>query len=62
MKRENADAIYKVMFVKSGSSYTARVVIPASAIKDLDIHEGDKVQWKRVEGGIVLRKVEAERC
>lgn len=56
MKRENVDAIYKVMFVKSGSSYTARVVIPASAIKDLDIHEGDKVQWSRVPDGLLLKK------
>ena len=60
MKRENVNAIYKVMFVKSGSSYTARVVIPASAIKDLNIHEGDKVQWTRVSGGLLLKKVECE--
>lgn len=58
MKRENVDAIYKVMFVKSGSSYTARVVIPASAIADLEIHGGDRVQWTRVEGGLILKKVE----
>ena len=58
MKRENVNAIYKVMFVKSGSSYTARVVIPTSAIKDLNIHEGDRVQWSRMEGALVLRKLE----
>lgn len=58
MKRENVDAIYKVMFVKSGTSYTARVVIPASAIADLGIHEGDKIQWSRVQGGLFLRKLE----
>lgn len=58
MKRENVNAIYKVMFVKSGSSYTARVVVPASAIADLEIHEGDRVQWTRVEGGLILKKVE----
>lgn len=58
MKRENVNGVYKVMFVKSGSSYTARVVIPASAIKDLNIHEGDRVQWSRMEGALVLRKLE----
>lgn len=56
MRRENAKARYKVMFVKSKSSYTARVVIPNSAIADLDIHAGDYITWKRVEGGILLRK------
>ena len=58
MKRENAEGIYKVMFVKSGTSYTARVVIPASAIADLGIREGDKIQWSRVQGGLFLRKLE----
>lgn len=60
MKRENVDAIYKVMFVKSGASYTARVVIPASAIVDLGIHEGDKIQWSRTQGGLFLRKLDKE--
>ena len=60
MKRENVNAIYKVMFVKSGTSYTARVVIPPSAIADLDIQEGDRIQWSRVEGGLVLRKLEGQ--
>lgn len=57
MRKENAEGKYKVMFVKSKSSYTARVVIPNSAITDLDIHAGDFITWERVEGGILLRKV-----
>lgn len=57
MKRENANAIYKVMFVKSGCSYTARVVIPTSAVSDLGITEGDRIQWTRTPNGLLLRKV-----
>lgn len=58
MRKENSDSKYKVMFTKSKSSYTARVVIPGSAVVDLDIHAGDRVQWVRVENGLLLRKVE----
>lgn len=57
MRKENVEAIYKVMFVKSKSSYTARVVIPSSVIVDLDIHPGDCIVWQRVENGLLLRKV-----
>lgn len=57
MKRENVDAIYKVMFVKSGSCYTARVVIPSSAVSDLGITEGDKIRWTRTPDGLLLKKV-----
>lgn len=56
MKRENANSIYKVMFVKSGCSYTARVVIPTSAVSDLGITEGDRIQWTRTPDGLLLRK------
>lgn len=56
MKKENPDAIYKVMFVKSNSSYTARVVIPSSAIVDLHIKVGDYIKWERVENGLLLRR------
>ena len=60
MRRENAKARYKVMFVKSKSSYTARVVIPSSAIADLGIHAGDCIEWTRVENGLLLRRVKDE--
>lgn len=56
MRKENSEAKYKVMFVRSKSSYTARVVIPSSAIADLDIHAGDSVVWERIENGLILRK------
>lgn len=45
------------MFVKSGCSYTARVVIPGSAVSDLGITEGDKIQWTRTVDGLLLKKV-----
>lgn len=57
MRKENAGSKYKVMFTRSKSSYTARVVIPVSALVDLDIHAGDCIQWVRVENGLLLRKV-----
>ena len=60
MRKENAEAIYKVMFVKSKSSYTARIVIPSSAITDLNITAGDCVKWERVENGLLLRRVNNE--
>lgn len=60
MRRENAKARYKVMFVKSKSSYTARVVIPSSAIADLGIRVGDSIEWSRVENGLLLRRVDHE--
>lgn len=60
MRRENAKARYKVMFVKSKSSYTARVVIPSSAIADLGIRAGDKIEWSRVENGLLLRRADNE--
>lgn len=56
MRKENTNAIYKVMFVKSNSSYTARVVIPSSAIVDLHIKVGDYIKWERVENGLLLRR------
>lgn len=56
MRKENSESKYKVMFVRSKSSYTARVVIPASAIADLDIHVGDSIVWDRIENGLILRK------
>lgn len=58
MRKENIDAIYKVMFVKSKSSYTARVVIPNSAIADLQIKAGDCIKWERVENGLLLKRVD----
>lgn len=60
MRRENAKARYKVMFVKSKSSFTARVVIPSSAIVDLGIRAGDKIEWSRVENGLLLRRADNE--
>lgn len=60
MRRENVKARYKVMFVKSKSTYTARVVIPSSAVADLGVRPGDMIEWSRVENGLLLRRVDNE--
>lgn len=58
-KLTNALLRYKVMFTKSGTgSYTARVMIPKEAIRDLDIHAGDYIEYTRVAHGLLLKKVE----
>jgi hypothetical protein len=49
---------YKVMFTKAGTGgYTARVMIPKEAIRDLDIHAGDYIEYTRVPNGLLLKKV-----
>lgn len=58
-KSTNALLRYKVMFTKSGTGgYTARVMIPKEAIRDLDIHAGDYIEYTRVPHGLLLKKVE----
>lgn len=58
-KLTNALLRYKVMFTKSGTGgYTARVMIPKEAIRDLDIHAGDYIEYTRVSHGLLLKKVE----
>ena len=55
----NALLRYKVMFIKSGTGgYTSRVLIPKEAIRDLDIHAGDYIEYTRVPHGLLLKKVE----
>jgi hypothetical protein len=50
---------YKVMFTKGGTGgYTARVMLPKEAVKDLDIHAGDYIEYTRVPHGLLLRKVQ----
>lgn len=49
------------MFTKGGTGgYTARVMIPKEAIRDLDIHPGDSIEYTRVPHGLLLRKVQNE--
>lgn len=58
-KLTNALLRYKVMFTKSGTGgYTARVMIPKEAIRDLDIHAGDYIEYTPVPHGLLLKKVE----
>lgn len=59
MKRENKERVYNVMFVKQkGGSYSPRITVPYSILRDLGIKPGDKVQYSRCENGFVVRKYE----
>lgn len=56
---ENLNRVYKVMFVKQKSgSFTPRLTIPASMLRDLNIKPGDKVKYIPVEGGFKVIKYE----
>lgn len=57
MKRENKERVYKVMYVKQkNGSYTARIIVPYSLLKDLNIKIGDSVQYTPCEKGIIIRR------
>lgn len=59
MKKENENKTYKVMFNKGkGGTYTARVIVPSTIVKDLNIRAGDKIVYERIQSGVILRKVE----
>lgn len=54
---ENPDKVYKVMFVKQKSgSYTPRLTLPYSLLKDMGINPGDKVQIIPKQGRFEVRK------
>lgn len=58
---ENLNRVYKVMFVKQKSgSFTPRLTVPASMLRDLSIKPGDKVKYIPVEGGFKVIKYEEE--
>lgn len=58
---ENVNRVYKVMFVRQKSgSYTPRLTVPATMLRDLDIRPGDKVKYIPVEGGFKVIKYEEE--
>lgn len=58
---ENLNRVYKVMFVKQKSgSFTPRLTVPASMLRDLNIRPGDKVKYIPVEGGFKVIKYEEE--
>lgn len=58
-RQENPDKVYKVMFVKQKSgSYTPRLTLPYTLLKDLDINPGDKVQITPKQGKFEVKKYE----
>lgn len=58
---ENENRVYKVMFVRQKSgAFTPRLTVPATMLRDLNIHPGDKVKYISVEGGFKVIKYEEE--
>ena len=58
---ENENRVYKVMFVRQKSgSFTPRLTVPATMLRDLNIHPGDRVKYIPVEGGFKVIKYEEE--
>lgn len=58
---ENLNRVYKVMFVKQKSgSFTPRLTVPATMLRDLNIRPGDKVKYIPVEGGFKVIRYEEE--
>lgn len=54
---ENLERVYKVMFVKQKSgSYTPRLTLPYTLLKDYGIKPGDRVQIIPKEGRFEVRK------
>lgn len=59
---ENVNRVYKVMFVKQKSgSFTPRLTIPATMLRDLNIKPGDSVKYIPVEGGFKVIKYDEEK-
>lgn len=60
-RMENVNRVYKVMFVRQKSgSYTPRLTVPATMLRDLNIRPGDKVKYIPVEGGFKVIRYEEE--
>ena len=59
MRVENKDKVYKVMFCKSKTgSWSPRISIPDSILRDLNIRPGDSIQYIRTENGVILKRWE----
>lgn len=49
------------MFVRQKSgAFTPRLTVPATMLRDLNIHPGDKVKYIPAEGGFKVIKYEEE--
>lgn len=56
-RRENKERLYKVMFnMKPNGTYTPRITIPDSLLRDINVRPGDMVRYQRVENGILIIK------
>lgn len=56
-RRENPERKYKVMFnQKPNGTYTPRITIPDSLLRDINVRPGDMIRYQRVENGILITK------
>lgn len=56
-RRENKDRCYKVMFnQKPNGTYTPRITIPDSLLRDINVRPGDMIRYQKVENGILIVK------
>lgn len=56
-RTENKERRYKVMFnLKPNGTYTPRITIPDSLLRDINVRPGDTIRYERVENGILIRK------
>ena len=56
-RTENKARRYKVMFnLKPNGTYTPRITIPDSLLRDINVRPGDMIRYERVENGILIRK------
>ena len=56
-RRENIERKYKVMFnQKPNGTYTPRITIPDSLLRDINVRPGDMIRYQRVENGILIIK------
>ena len=56
-RRENKERRYKVMFnQKPNGTFTPRITIPDSLLRDINVRPGDMIRYQRVESGILITK------
>lgn len=57
MRYENENKEYRLAFNKNGrAGYCARVTIPPSILRDLDLSAGDYIKYTPIEGGYKITK------
>ena len=56
-RRENPSRKYRVMFnLKPGGTYTPRITVPDSLLRDIGVRPGDSIIYTPVENGILITR------